>query len=58
MTTRKCDSFQFNEALIQVVEWHLKIIFCLLTNPNFVIGEFEKLMFQVIARLLELIFSS
>jgi len=42
--------------MIHVVEWQLKVIFCLLTSPKFSIGEVEKAMFQVVARHLELIF--
>jgi len=42
--------------VIQVVEWHLKVIFCLLTSPKFDFVEFEKAMFQVVARHWELIF--
>ena len=39
-----------------VVEGQLKIIFCHLITPNFEFGEFEKLMFQVVARHWENIF--
>jgi len=41
---------------IHVVEWHLKVIFCFLATPNFDFGEFEKPIFQVVARHWELIF--
>jgi len=39
-----------------VVEWHLKVIFCLLTSPKFYFGEFQKAMVQVVASYWELIF--
>jgi len=38
-----------------VVEWHLKVIFGVLTSPKFDFGEYKKAIFQVIARHLELI---
>jgi len=39
-----------------VVEWHLKVIFCLMTSKKFDFGEVEKAMFQVVARHWEIIF--
>jgi len=39
-----------------VVEWHVKVIFYLLTSPKLDFGEFEKAMFQVVARHLEHVF--
>jgi len=45
LTNRKWEFFQFDKATIQVVEWHLKVIFCILTTPKFVFGEIEKAIF-------------
>ena len=42
--------------MIQAGEWHLKIIFGLLTNQKFYFGDVEKAMFQVVARHWEHIF--
>ena len=53
----KFDVFQVDKATIQVVEWHLKVIFGLLRNPKFEFGEVEKAMFQVVARHWDHIFS-
>ena len=53
---QKCDFFEFDKATIQVVDWHLKVIFFLLTTPNFGFGDVEKAMLQVVARHWELIF--
>ena len=50
------DFFQFVKTTIQVVEWHLYVILCLLTSPKFYFGEVEKAMFQVVRRHWELIF--
>jgi len=47
--------FQVNKSTIQVVERHLKYIFCILTSPKFDFGEFEKAMFQVVTSHWELI---
>jgi len=43
--------FEFDKATIQMVGWHLKVIFFLLTSPKFDFGEVEKAMFQVVATL-------
>ena len=45
-----------DKATIQVVEWHLKVIFFLLTIPKFDIVKVEKAMSQMVARNWELIF--
>ena len=42
--------------MIQVIEWHLKVIYCLLTNPKFGFGEVEKKIFQMVTRHREIIF--
>ena len=39
-----------------MVEWHVKVIFCLLKSAKFVFGTDEKAMFQVVAKHWELIF--
>jgi len=39
LTKRKCDFFQVDKATIQVVEWFLKVICCLLKSPKFDFGE-------------------
>jgi len=41
-----------------VVEWHLKVTFCLLKSPKFDFSYVEKAMFQVVARDSELVFFS
>ena len=38
--------FQVDNTTIQMVEWHLKVIFCLLKCPKFDFGEVEKAMYQ------------
>jgi len=48
--------FQIYKANIQVVEWHLKVIFCLLTSPKFDLDEVDKTMFQVLPWKFEIIF--
>jgi len=48
--------FQVEKLTIQVVEWHLKVIFCLLASTKIDFGDVEKTMFQVVARHWELIF--
>jgi len=47
LPNRKCDFIQVDKATIQVVEWHLKFIFYLMTSPKFDLDEFDKTMFQV-----------
>ena len=47
LTNRKCYFFQVDKSTIQVVEWQLKITFCLLKIPKFDFGEVETTMFQV-----------
>ena len=47
MTNWKRDFYHVDKATIQVVELHLKVIFCLLTYPKFNFGEVEKAMIQV-----------
>ena len=47
--------FQINKALIQVFEWHLRVIFFLLKSPKFDFRTVEKAMFQVVTRPCELI---
>ena len=37
--------FEFDKATFQVVEWHIELIFCLLTNPKFDLDEVDKTMF-------------
>jgi len=39
-----------------VVEWHLKVNFCLFTSPKFDFGDVEKATFQEVAWHWELIF--
>ena len=43
-------------STIQLVEWHLKVIFALLTRPKFDFGEVGKAMYQVVARQWEHVF--
>jgi len=45
-----------DKAMIQMVELHLKVIFCLLTSPKFDFPEVEKAMIKVDAGHRELIF--
>jgi len=39
-----------------MVEWHLKVISCLLLSPKFEFVKFENTMFQMVARQRKLIF--
>ena len=39
-----------------MAEWHLKVIFCLLTSPKFDFLEVEKTIFQVVATQSDLVF--
>jgi len=48
--------FKVDKATIQLVEFHLKVIFCLLTRPKCDLGKFVKAMFQGLTCNFELIF--
>ena len=39
-----------------MVEWDLKVIFCIFTSPKFNLGEAERSTFQVVAKRWKLIF--
>ena len=54
LTNRKCDFFQVEKAINQEVEWHLSH-FLPIESPKFDFGDLEKAMFQVVARLSELV---
>jgi len=40
--------FQVYKATIQVVEWHLKVIFSFFKRPKFDLDEVDKTMFEVL----------
>ena len=47
---------EVDKATIQVFEWHLEVIFSILTSTKFHFGEVEKSMFLAVAWHWELIF--
>ena len=56
LTNRNCHFFEVDKATIEMAEWHLKVIFCLLTTPKYYFVKFDKAMFQVVARQSDLVF--
>ena len=46
-TIEKCDLFEVDKAIYQVVERHFESIFCLLSSPKCDVVEVEKAMFKV-----------
>jgi len=47
LTGRKCDLIQVDKAKIQVVKWHLKLIYSFLTSPKFDFNEIDKAVFRM-----------
>ena len=48
--------FPVDKATIQVVQWHLKVIFCLLKSPKLDLDEVDKTMFHVVPWIFEITF--
>ena len=50
-TIPKCDLFEVDKAIFQVVEWHFESIFCLLSSPKCDVVEVEKAVSSAIMTL-------